>query len=190
LSLKVKIKESDRQLLILIAFFLIIAIDLVFVLGWQLRIVINGFKDANQKKSSIITLKDDSKKLEEYKKELFVVEKKLSILESSVTDDAGLSSLLESISNLAIDCGVKIVQIKPLSEIEDLLSAKIEGGKLTQVEIQLIAQCSFHQLGNFVSLLESKNRSFIITSLSIESDNKDYLVNNVRISLRSVLKTK
>jgi Tfp pilus assembly protein PilO len=153
--LSIVIKEKDKQVAILVAFFIIIALDLIFILGWQWRTLSNKYKSASQKKQAIVALETDLRNLDSYKNEITALDKTISNLKLFIIEEVDISALIESISNLADSSGVKITQIKPVMDTSDPKFVEVRDAKFGEIEIQIIAKSDFHQLGSFINKLET-----------------------------------
>ena len=184
------IKEKDKQIVYIAIFIIILVIDFFLILGWQFRLLLRNFKMANEKRQAIVALENDTKNMDKYKQETADLDKKIKDLELMVTKEQDIQFLIEDISVLASKSNIKIMQIKPIIDEDKLNIVSSKDGKFSEVEIKISATAGFHQLGNFINNIESANKFFKLSSLEIETDNKDYLVQNIRLSLISILDLK
>ncbi|MFC1709904.1 type 4a pilus biogenesis protein PilO [Candidatus Omnitrophota bacterium] len=190
LKLNIVIREKDKQIAILVAFFMIIALDLIFILGWQWRSLSSNYKNASEKKQIINSLEIDLRNLDGYNNEILGLDEKISKLKLSIIDEVDISALIENISNLADSSGVKITQIKPVFEASESKYVEAKDSKFAEVEIQIIAKSDFHQLGSFISKIESAKNFLKVYSFDITTDNRNYFVQNIALSLKSFVNLK
>lgn len=179
------ITEKDKQIVGLTIFTIFIVGDLVFGLGWQYRSLSKYNRKVNIKKQAIGALENDIRNLDRYKQEINDLDEKINNFEFLVKDEKEVANLIENISNLADNSGVKIKQIKPLIGRSNLKTVEVKDGKFSEVEIQILGESDFHQLGSFVSRIESAKTFFRVSSLEIETDNKNYYIQNIKLSLRT-----
>lgn len=188
--MNVVIRERDKQIIYLAIFIIVVIADVFLILGWQLRSLLNYYKIANERKEAITTLKSDILNLDSYKKEVAKLDEKVKSFKLLFTDEEDVSGLIENISGLANSSSVKIIQIKPVKESSDSAAVKAKDNKFTEIGIQIAAKADFHQMGNFISKIESSKSFLKVSSLEIETDSKDYYAQNIRLSLASFVNTK
>ncbi len=191
MSTTIKLKDKDKEILILSAFVIIVLIDLIVILfGWQLRQMFGSYKSAKEKKQAIVSLDSDIVNLERYKKESVDLDKKISELKLSVVEEMDISALVENISNLAESNGVKITQIKPVIDNSEPKIIEAKDAKFAEIVLQIKAKSDFHQLGNFISKIESAKSFLKVASLEIETDNRNYFIQNIELDLKSFINIK
>ena len=188
--MNIVIKEKDKQIVYSVIFAVIIIMDLIFILGWQWRSLINSYKEASERKQDIVAFESDIRNLEANKKEIIILVEKIKSMELLIIDEIDVSALVENISNLANSSGVKINQIKPVIDNNDPKFLQTEDAKFGEIEIQIIAKADFHQLGNFISKIESAKNFLKLFSLEIVTDNRNYFVQNISLSLKSFVNIK
>ena len=188
--MSIVIKEKDKQIAILVAFFIIVTLDLIFILGWQWRSLSNKYKNASQKKQAIIALEADLRNLEGYKTEIAALDDKIVNLRLAIIDEVDISALIENISNLADSCGVKITQIKPVLDVNNPKFVQVRDSKFGEIEIQIIAKSDFHQLGSFINKFETNKYYLKLFSLDITTESKNYFVQNIALALKSFVNIK
>ncbi len=186
----IKIREKDKQIIYLVLFTIIIVIDLMVILGWQLRLLFKYFNTSNERKQSIELLESDIRNLDKYKLEITDLDKKVNNLKLLVSEEEDISALIENISHLADSSDIKITQIKPEMDMDEKKFVGTKEDKFSQIEIQIVAKSDFHQLGSFVSKIESAKNFLKFTSLELETDNRNYFIQNVNLSLISYVRIK
>lgn len=181
------IREKDKLIVGITLFVIIVVSDLVMGLGWQYRLLSDYGEKVNTRTLGIRILENDIKNLDRNKEETADLDEKIDNLKLLITDERDISVLIENISNSADSTGVKIIQVKPATDVSNLRTVETKDGKFGEIEIQIMGKSDFHQLGNFVSKIESVKGFFKISSLEIEGDSKDYFTQNILLSLRTVV---
>lgn len=88
--------------------------------------------------------------------------------------DSGIT--INTISNIAKDLGIKIVSIRPEAEVKFAQYTK------AVFEISFVA-ANYHDLGKFVSKMESSNDVYVIESITAKYESKgEGLLVNLRLS--------
>ena len=91
-----------------------------------------------------------------------------------------MNSLLEELSEVAIESGVKILSIKPITMPE---TAADKSGIYRQVPISIEAKCGYHDLGLFIQKLESLDRFMKISDIYLESNKSDAIRHNAKLEI-------
>lgn len=189
-----QLKDKDKKLVIIIGFILFIVIDVVMIFfGWQCRSLFGYYKLAGERSQQIKTMENDIINKERYGQELSELDRTIDDLRLRVSDEAEVPVLMENISRLASAIGVRVLQIKPTLEIKkvppsDAEATETEKEKFGEIIISIVAESGFHQLGAFISRLESEKNLFRLSSIEIQTDAKNYLVQNIRLSLKSTIR--
>jgi Tfp pilus assembly protein PilO len=179
------IKEKDKQIALIILFAIIIAVDLAIVLGWQYRLFSKNNETLVNKKKMLNSLENDLKNLDKTTQEIGDMDAKINMFYSSMVEEKNISTLIEDISNLANLSGVKITQIRPITDNINFEIIEAKDSKFNEIEIQIVGKANFHQFGNFINRIESAKTFYKVDSFEIEADAKDYNVQNIRLSLRT-----
>ncbi|MDD5355439.1 MAG: type 4a pilus biogenesis protein PilO, partial [Candidatus Omnitrophica bacterium] len=153
--------------------------------GWQYRLFSKYSETLTKKKQAMVNLERDINNLDRTKKEAGDLEKKIDDLCLFVIEGENISALIEDISKLANNSGVKITQIKPVMDNVNFETVDVKDIKFHEIEIQIVGQSGFHQLGDFISRVESAKNFFKVVSIGIDPNDKDYNVQNIKLSLRT-----
>lgn len=185
--MNIVIKEKDKKIVYATLFIVFIVVDVAMILGWQYRLFSQHSETLTRKKQSIDNLDRDAKNLDRIRKEAEDLDKNIGDLRLYIMEEKNISYLIEDISNLGNDSGVKITQIKPVLDGSGFQTVDAKDYKFREIEIQIVAKSSFHQLGNFISKIESAKSFFKVVSLDINLDDKNYNIQNIRLSLRTFI---
>jgi len=188
--LNVAIKEKDKPVALIGLLVFIVLIDVFTLLGWQVRLLFGINEQANTKKSSFATLDADLEKLTEFKKETANLATRVNTYRKQVVKDDEVLLVIETVSNLAKETGVKIMQIKPTTEMQQQEPVEIDGRILKEVTLQITARAGFHQIGNLVSSLEKDARLFKPILLEIEPDAKNLYVQRIQLAISLIVEEK
>lgn len=151
---------------------IVLASIILFIsyLNFLLKPTVANLKEINPK---LQKLAQDIEKVELWSKKQAEMERQLSELRSKMSHyevmllaAEEIPSLLEELSEVAHRSNVKIIGIKPkkmtLSESKPKMPYQ-------EVPISIKAKCGYHQLGRFISRLESADRLFAISDIEIKS---------------------
>ncbi|MDD5476602.1 MAG: type 4a pilus biogenesis protein PilO [Candidatus Omnitrophica bacterium] len=119
------------------------------------------YKTADEQVNSLIQQKDDELKKNKATEEIAGLERKIEGYKKIfVKEDMG--SVIDTISNIAKDCSIKIVSIKPSNE-------EAYPDYVKSVFLITLSAPNYHSLGNFISQIESYKDIYIVDEVSIAS---------------------
>lgn len=162
----------------------VVLILLVYSLFF-LRPTFSSFHNLNAQisklKSELQRAKADIANIENLRKQSNSMKEKMDYVRLKFPKEAEVPSLLETLSTIAKESQVKIVEIKPEKETtlkeataksKSKLSPSAEGlGKFySEIPILINANCGYHQLGTFINRLENAGRFMKITDIQIEGN--------------------
>ncbi|MDD4956688.1 MAG: type 4a pilus biogenesis protein PilO [Candidatus Omnitrophica bacterium] len=139
---------------------------------------ITGIAQANIR---ITQLNEKVKKLAKTSEELAKLRAELETYSRGLPDQKEISTFLEGISSVAEGANIKILSITPIDMPE--LGAKDDKTFYHEVPIVLTAKGGYHQLGDFISRLESGERVITIKDLKINNSSKTPRVHDIRMVL-------
>ncbi len=188
---KLKInRELDRNkiILIIVVFLFLAYLDFSFFMKAQLR----GISSLRPK---IIKLKTDindlTKGLADIKE--FAQSGKLAVTgqEASkakkIIREEELPLLLQEITDTANKSKAKITQIKPIKDPK-AKEETVAGVRIMPTTITLNLSCGYHPLGSFVNAIENSNKFMLIQEIKILSDPKNYLYQDVVLTIKAYVK--
>ena len=149
-------------MIIVMAALLFIALDyFIFVQPISQAFLKTGPELASLKRARQI-LKEDKNNQDMIEKNWKIVTERLTAEEKRFVAPNGLPALLENLSKLAQDSGVKIISLKP---VEGPSAAKAT--PFTRVPIELKAVAGTHELGRLLERLEGGPTFFRVTDMKI-----------------------
>ncbi len=112
------------------------------------------------------------------------LKKQAEYLEKRLPGQDKISSLLQDFSNVAESSGVKILSIKPLEELAPLSKQpKSANDSYAEFPILIESRAGYHQLGTFISKLETMDRFIKITDLNIIGTDSDPRHHNMKMRI-------
>ncbi len=140
----------------------------VFYLGLFLSPKIKQFSrllsEASQLKTKIVNLEKEWAGIDSFNKKIMDWQEKLQDYERKLPSEKELPAILEYLSNSAKELDVKISEIKPVEQSKDKAA---QTAIYYQAPILLLAECGYHELGRFLSKLESADRFMKISEIKI-----------------------
>ena len=117
---------------------------------------------------------------------------KVTVLRSLLPPRDEESVILERLSNFARQTQVKIQAIFPQRSKDEQTgkpSSNAEPAVYEDVLIQIDASAGYHQLGAFISLVESEGRPMRVSSLRIVANPKEFKRHHVKLLIRVYFST-
>ncbi len=138
------------------------------------------YKSADQRLNSLIQQKDDELKKNKAAEEIAAFERKIEGYKKIfVKEDVG--SVIDTISNIAKNCAIKIVSIKPGNE--EAYPDYIKSAFLITVSAP-----DYHSLGNFISQIESYKDIYTVDEVNIASAEINQPLESINTNLNVNLK--
>ncbi len=185
-----KFDKLAHKKIFLIAFvgLLILYVDFTFIMKLQLQ----GIRTLTPK---IIKLKKDSDNLakdlswmQDLEREASKDKTQIGALKpKEIISEDKLLLLLQEVSDLANKNRVKLMQINT-SKDKKIQEEAIAGEKLSPIIIILDLTCGYHSLGSFINALENAGQYIDVQDMKIIRDPRDYLLQNVKLVLRTYVK--
>ena len=113
------------------------------------------------------------------------IRSKVDFYSNKLPREEEFPSVLENLSDMAQDAGVKITKILPSKDSQISVEGEASSDIYQQKEILISAQCGYHQLGAFIAALENAERFMEVSHIEIESGR----VNPKRHSVQLTVKT-
>ncbi|MBN3038668.1 MAG: type 4a pilus biogenesis protein PilO [Candidatus Omnitrophica bacterium] len=164
-----KLKEifSDKSTLSLIGVVSITLIYLFMLFIPKVKYIFTTLNAGNKVNVNIIKTESEWAKLPQLKQKIALLNEKIDYYEKELPGQKEIPAVLKYLSDSARKLKVKITEIKPATESE------VSGQETLiyyGVPISLKAECAFHQLGKFLSELESADRFIKITDIKVVDD--------------------
>lgn len=131
------------------------------------------------------TLKDNSQRLGQFKEEAQQLKTKVSQESGRILSKESVPLILEKLSRMANDNGIKIDSIKPLTDMEKSIIKKKDQDYLA-LPIQLKAKSGYHNLGKFLSQAEQGEIFFRVKEFTMTAA-PELKLHNIELTLEAVV---
>lgn len=112
------------------------------------------------------------------KNQLNDLKQRIGNYENRLPQKKEVPSILQHLSQIATESGVKITSIEPARELIP------SGSKdYTEVPITLTAKCGYHQLATLISKLESSRQFMKVSNIKISHNSNDIYHHNVDLKI-------
>lgn len=175
----IEFKSEDRTL----ALGIVVALSILLIFHFIfLRPRIRRLRRLNPELVTLIknvrkTTKDAAN-IDVLKKRQEDLKAKVSFYTQKLPRGKEMSSLLESLSKMAKESQIKIIEIKPRgSGVQEL------GEMYLEVPVAIKAMGGYHQLGKFINKLETGARFIRISDIEIKENSRNSRDHNIRLLL-------
>lgn len=162
------LKANPRQMMILAAgsSFIILVLYINFLLVPQVSGVVGGIMRMNKAQAELRTAQTEGARIPQLRESIESFQEKVDKYENMLPAQQEIPSLLENLSNMARDSGIKIVGITPVATAED------RPGKdqiYKEQPILISAKSGYHELGRFIDNLENSSRFMKVGNIQIKA---------------------
>ena len=168
-NLKQKIYKNQKLVIYGIIAFCIISADYVLFFKSLIADLKKTLPQAAQVHSRLTNANNAVVNIPRYEAQIKELRSRLSSYNKRFSTQQQISSLLQELSDIAKNSGVKITSVKPHSAV-----TQAQQGTATAVykkfPISITATCGYHQLGIFLNNLENADTFMRIADISITAD--------------------
>ncbi len=168
---------------ILLLFFIV---DFFTVIAFQWNSIKSMENDHQALQQNIERLKNDMLRVNQYKENLQNSKAQLEALNKKIHPVGEISAVMEDMSSLANQVGVKIDQLTPQQDGQKSVASN-ETIKYYLLPIVIQGTSSYHALGRFLNRLELEKFLFVVSNLSIEYRDGDAHQHAINANLKIVL---
>lgn len=149
-------EEQKKAALIIILAITFLSIDFSFILKPQIKSLNAIALKRHQSGVSFGQYKDNSPYVKNLRADFQNLKNKSEDIEKNIFSDSDMALLLDFLSQKALSCGIKIIQIKPqsLSGQKEEISGGGIGYAFFPLALKLQLNSGYHQLGVFLSQVE------------------------------------
>lgn len=184
-----KLDIKFRYAIFLGVLLLILFIDFFTLMNLQWGAIEKMGNDNQTLQQNIERLKSDMQRINQMKDGLQKNRTQLEIMNVKIRPVGEISSLVDDMSSLANEVGVRIDQLTPQPEGPKSLASN-ESAKYYVLPIVVQASSSYHKFGHFLNRLELGKFLFMVPSLSIEDRDGDIHHHLINANLKVVLSEK
>ena len=161
-----KIQEllSNKAVTQLAGVILIAILYLFFIFFPKAKVVLKNFSQAGELKAKIVKIESAWAQRTQIEQKIAQTNEKIHYYEKELPGKKEIPQVLRYLSDSARKLNVKITEIKPAEEDEGIAEENLI---YSSVPISLKAECGYHELGRFVSELESADRFVKIGDIKI-----------------------
>ena len=168
---------------------LIFILDFFTLMALQCSAIGKMDNDHKYLQQNIERLKSDLQRVNQMKEGLQNSRDQLDSINIKIRPVGDVSSIMEDMSGLANEAGVKIDQLTPQPEAQKSVASN-ETVKYYTLPIVVQATSSYHTVGHLLNRLELGKLLFVISNLSIEDRDGDIHRHAINVNLKVVLSEK
>lgn len=195
--MKLSLSGRDQKTIAVGALLAILVLWVYFtsIVGPLVRAGGNLIREVQQAREKVKTLEHSTANEETLRQQHQEVTQTVSSLRRLLPPEEELPAVIELISTLANQSQVKIQTIFPQRSLGGLDSVSAAAGGAPapvyykEIPIQIDALAGYHQLGSFLSLVESGEKPMRVASLRISANPKESKRHSVKLLLRSYFAT-
>lgn len=167
------------------ALFLFFTLDYFLLMKPQLGTLMKINPEIKLLSDQMNRAKNDIQRLSFFREEIKRLNKDIGVLQQKVKTKDSVSQILKNISLIAESNGVKINQIMPVLQDQELLLESGEN-KYYFIPIQIEAKSGYHNFGRFINQLENQEPYLTLGIFSVTGDNevKEY---KIKLLLKAVV---
>lgn len=178
--------RNPREKIMFVFLFIaaVFAIDYILLVQPIVNLFMNELPLQKSLKAELVELKEDQKNKENIQKNYVELKTRFEEILATFIENDQVPELLENLSKIASDAGVRIVTIKPSPEST---VDSIPGFSLLPIE--MTASSGTHALGNFLYRLESDKMFYRVEGLSIQANPAEPGKHQITVRLETYRKT-
>ncbi len=162
----------------------IIVLDYFLLINPVIGVVMSTSPKLAVMKRQLEELKDDHRNKPLIEQTWEATKKRLAEAESHLVASNELPALLENLSALAQDSGVKIISLKPIETVAKTEKAE-NVRRYHSIPIEINALSGTHELGKLLSKLESGPTFFRVTDIKITADSANIRRHSILLGLET-----
>jgi len=186
--------RERQQLLKLIAAFIVLIPSYFMLLSPLRQHAANLGQQARDAKARVQTLEATTANETSLREQAQQLDQAVATLRSALPSEEELPTTIKLLSDLANETQVKIQTIFPMRDRDPSRPADLSDGAKTEapvvykeILIQIDALAGYHQLGSFLSLVESQPHPMRVSSLRISADPKETKRHRIKLVIRSFM---
>ncbi len=168
---------------------LVFMIDYLLIMQFQLKFLQNSNAEINTLSVDTARVQADKQRVHQMRQGLESSRTQLKAMNVKIRSVGEVPSILDDISRLANEVGVKIDQLVPRKETQETLITSPEGN-FYALPIDIQAHGGYHAWGRFLNRMEGANLYFSLSDLRIVGDVKDRNNQLITATLKVILTDK
>jgi len=163
----------------------VLILDYLVLMGPQLATMTKTKSQIQIVGDDVTRTKNDLLRLNQYREEVKNLKKQIKQGQMKIRPREGVPLILERISRMATDSSVKVDQISPRAEGQELLLENDER-KYYSLPVEITAVSDYHDFGRFLNVIERTDILFIVDSFSIIQGGASK-VQSVKVTLKTIV---
>ncbi len=164
---------------------LIFVFDIFVFMRPQFRALSKTNEKIKSLSQEMKALQSNSQKLEQFKEETEELKTKVSLKSGRIVSKESVPLILEKLSRLANENGIKMDNIKPLSDREKSIVKRKEQEYIA-LPIQIKAKSGYHNFGKFLSRVEQAEILFRVKEFTMTAA-PELKLHNVELTLEAIV---
>jgi type IV pilus assembly protein PilO len=187
-----KIKKLDpkyRYVIFGATLLLVFLLNYLIFLGPLMGSLKKMSASTSELKQNLQNVKNDIARIDQNRAQLEKIRSQINEVKIKIRTKQEVPLILEDISRIANQNGVKIDQLMPLKDQQEVL-AKNENVRYYSLPILIQARSGYHDLGSFLAQMEADKIFYSLSSFSVTSNPKETARQVVQLTVRSVISEK
>ncbi len=184
-----KMNEKNRYYVLAAILIGIFVIDYLFIMMPQVRTLLALNPKISALSKDLKQARDDIKKVDQYQAELRGFKEKMKTIGKKILNREEIPTILDNISLIANASKVRINQIMPIRESQNLVLTTDEG-KYFSFPILVVAKGGYHDLGRFLNKIENNRIFMSIMDFDITGNSDDTTHHSARITIKAFIREK
>jgi Tfp pilus assembly protein PilO len=147
----------------------------------QVTKIISLTKEIKDKRSTLIMAEQGSKNLQESRKEIVSLEKKIAELEKRLPREIQTTLLIDTLKDITEEAKLKFASIEPLPQRNYEIKGLDEFYLGLPIKVKL--NCTFSDLIKFIQKIENSSRLMKISELTIKNNPQNIWEHNVELAI-------
>lgn len=168
------------------ALLVVFAVDYALIMNFQLQFIGRSNEEIKTLSGDTARVQADKQRIDQMRKGLESSRTQLQAMNVKIRSMQEVPLILDDISRLANEVGIKIDQLIPRKEDQEKLISSPEGD-FYALPIVISARGGYHPWGRFLSRLEAANLYFSLSELRIDADEKDKNNHLITATLKVIL---
>lgn len=180
-----KIKKREIIVFAIVACIVVFAGYYRFFLSPVISKALSVFREASKLQSRLDKAELSINRRSTLRSEIEELKSKANLYSHKLPKEEEFPAVLESLSAMALNSGVKITKILPLKK--SIPEDSSHAGIYSQQEISITAQCGYNQLGMFIAELENTERFMEVSDIRIEAGRMNPKKHNVQLVVKTFI---
>ncbi len=167
-SIFTNFKKNPKQMVMVMSSVVLIALLVYIIFIFNPQVVsISGIRSGLGKvNADLKSARSDIAKIGSMKGAIESYDRKIGLYEKTLPTEDGIPGLLESLSEMAKSANMRIAGIVPVDQKESESRNRV----YKEIPIMITAKAGYHELGRFLSSLESSDRFMKVADIQIKAD--------------------